>query len=99
MSRKTRRRLTTLELLQKNALQTALCAMSEAAGKFSSKSEMARKLGVTRQRVNNWMKRGAPVDMCLLIEEKTGVCAERLAPAQDWERLRLDAKRVAAGQD
>lgn len=98
MSKPAKRRLTTLELLKKNAHRMALCAIAEAAGKFASKSEMAREFGVSRQRVNNWMKRGAPVDLCLLIEEKTGVCAERLAPGQDWEKLRADAKRVAGGQ-
>lgn len=86
------------DLLYANAHRVAVCAMAEVATKFPSKSKMAVAFGVSRQNVNNWMKRGAPVDKCLLIEEKTGVCAERLAPLQDWERLREEAKKVAGIQ-
>ncbi|TYK70308.1 helix-turn-helix domain-containing protein [Comamonas sp. Z1] len=98
MSKKSRKGARDIERLQAAAHRIAVCAIEEVAGKFPSKSQMAREFGVSRQSVNNWMKRGAPVSMCLLIEEKTGVCAERLAPLQDWEQLRLDAKRVAGNQ-
>lgn len=98
MSKSTGKQARDIERLQANALRMAICAVEEAAGKFPSKSQMARDLGVSRQSVNNWMKRGAPVSMCLLIEEKTGVCAERLAPLQDWVQLRLDAKKGAGNQ-
>ena len=98
MSKKSRKGIRDMERLQAAARCMAVCAMEDAAGKFPSKSQLARELGVSRQSVNNWMKRGAPVSMCLLIEEKTGVRAERLAPLQDWDLLRLDAKKVAGDQ-
>jgi DNA-binding transcriptional regulator YdaS (Cro superfamily) len=99
MSKKGKQRVCKeLEQMRKNALLVAREAMADAVRRFASKSEMARELGVSRQSVNNWMKRGAPVEMCLLIESKTGVIAERLAPLKDWEQLREDAKKVAVGQ-
>lgn len=72
-------------------LQTAFYA---AGGQ----SEVARRLGVARNTVNGWLRRGIPLSRCIAIEEVTsGIVHRKLMRPHDWKEHWPDlAKRKEA---
>lgn len=55
-------------------------------------------LGVTPQRLSNWVERGVPVELCATVEAELGVSRKTLRP-DDWrsiwpEMVALDAAHV-----
>jgi DNA-binding transcriptional regulator YdaS (Cro superfamily) len=67
-----------------------LDTLIETAG---SKANLARTLGEFPQNIDNWRKRGIPLDKCAGIERATGVPCERLRPDVTWTRDELGAIR------
>lgn len=59
----------------------------EAAGGVT---KLAVAMGITAQRVSNWVERGVPAERCPDIERATGgaVTCEELRPDVDWAYLR-----------
>lgn len=55
----------------------------EAAGGIT---ELARRVGVTRQRVQYWVDRHCPAEHCLAVENATGVTRYELRPDVFGER-------------
>lgn len=48
---------------------------------------VARKLGIARQRITNWKRRGFPVGMCKELEEATnGRVHRKLTRPKDWRK-------------
>lgn len=49
---------------------------------------MAQRLGVSAQRLSNWMQRGVPIEQCAAIEAATGGAVRRwdMRPS-DWHRI------------
>lgn len=43
-------------------------------------------LGVTPQRLSNWMERGVPVERCAAVEAELGVLRKTLRP-NDWQAI------------
>lgn len=43
-------------------------------------------LGVTPQRLSNWMERGVPVERCATVEAELGVSRKTLRPT-DWQSI------------
>ena len=65
--------------------------LKRAIGVVGSQAELARRLNVVQQVVNNWMRRGnVPAEYCPAIERATGgqVRCEELRPDVDWAYLR-----------
>lgn len=64
---------------------------------------LAKRLGVSAQRLSNWLDRGVPLDFCPVIEQATSGAVMRwdLRP-DDWHRIwpelrrRKDAPAIAA---
>lgn len=53
---------------------------------------MAALLGVSKQRVSNWRRRGVPLRFAPRIEQLTGVTCEKLRPDVAWRVLRGPGK-------
>lgn len=58
-------------------VQDAACRAMDAIG---GGGPLARALGMTRQRVHYWRKRGIPADQVLRVSEITGVPPHELRP-------------------
>lgn len=66
-------------------------ALKHATEVCGSQAELARRLGIATQVVNNWARRGnIPAEYCPSIEKATGgqVVCESLRPDVDWAFLR-----------
>lgn len=66
-------------------------ALKQATDVVGSQAELARKLGIKSQVVNNWARRGnVPAEYCPSIEKVTGrkVVCEELRPDVDWAFIR-----------
>lgn len=65
--------------------------LKRAIAAVGTQAELARRLNVVQQVVNNWVRRGnVPADYCPAIERATGgqVRCEDLRPDVDWAYLR-----------
>lgn len=64
-------------------------ALIEATRICGSQAELARRIGLSQQVVNNWARRGnVPAEYCPAIERETGVRCESLRPDVDWSTVR-----------
>lgn len=64
-----------------------------AAQRVGSQAELARRLGVTRQAVSQWLwpGRAVPIEHCLAIEQVTeGAVTRRDLRPDDWHRIWTD---------
>ena len=57
-----------------------------AIKKAGSVAELARMMGLDRQTVHGWHKRGVPLDKAAAMELATGIRAERIRADVDWIR-------------
>ena len=65
--------------------------LKRAIAVAGSQADLARRINVVQQVVNNWLRRGnVPADYCPAIERATGgaVRCEDLRPDVDWGYLR-----------
>lgn len=60
-----------------------LDALIKTAG---SKTALARALGEFPQNIDNWRRRGIPLDKCPAIERATGTPCEQLRTDVEWNR-------------
>lgn len=67
-------------------LNVAMDNFKRAIDAAGSQTELARRLGLLPQYVNNWKSRGVPADRCPAIEAITGVRCEELRPDLSWNR-------------
>jgi len=67
----------------------AAAELRKACRLVGSLAELAKRIGVSPQRVSNWISRGIPDDFCPLIEQVTAgrASCERLAPDTVWHRI------------
>lgn len=71
-----------------------LRAAVEAQGGTSA---AARKMNITKQRLYNWLKRGAPWRACEAIEKHLGVKRQAMRP-NDWQKRWPELARRAERQ-
>lgn len=64
--------------------------IKRAAQIIGSQKELARRLGVSKGAVSQWVDSGVPLDRCIPIERMTSgaVRCEDLRPDVDWAYLR-----------
>jgi len=65
--------------------------LRKAVKRYGGPSKVARALGMTPQRVGNWLKRGVPVQNCPQVERLLGVPCSVLRPDVEWAGLRTAA--------
>lgn len=58
-------------------------------------SKVAQLLGVSTNRLANWIKRGVPAERCPDVEAATGIRCEELRPDVNWQVLRAPGGRNA----
>lgn len=73
-------------------------ALKLAVVNVGGSSKLAEKLGTTRQVVNNWKSRGAPVEHCERISEVSGVSFGLLAPGAERKKLAPASVSEAGGR-
>lgn len=53
-------------------------------------------LGVTPQRLGNWIERGVPTELCAKVEAKLGIPRQALRP-DDWQAIWPELTEARAG--
>lgn len=61
----------------------ALAQATEAKGGITAASAL---LGVSPQRLSNWISRGVPVEWCVAVEREIGASRQDLRP-DDWHLI------------
>lgn len=79
--------------MSKQSKQRGRYGVARAIAVAGGQAALARRLGVTRQAVENWRARGAPAKWCPAIEAVTRalgapVLCEEMRPDVDWGVIR-----------
>lgn len=67
-----------------NAQELLVAAINASGGL----TKVAYALGISTNRLANWLKRGVPAERCPDIEAATGIRCELLRPDVNWQVLR-----------
>lgn len=73
-----------------NASDTTKSPLGKAIETNGGLSKVAQTLGVSTNRLANWLKRGVPAEHCPDVEAALGVRCEVLRPDVKWHVLRSD---------
>lgn len=57
--------------------------LKQAIDQAGGPTEVAKRIGVSPQRLANWIARGVPASYCLRLESLTGISRKDLRP-DDW---------------
>lgn len=71
-------------------------ALEKAVRAAGSQSVLAEAIGVSQQRLSNWLRRKnarVPIELCPAIEQATGVKREALRPDVDWVAIRAQPRK------